>query len=61
MTIIVGAVVIDRLCRSALKSVEDPAPGEQPLDDTEVEVKVTKESGEVNITKENGDTSCTRI
>ena len=61
MTIIVGAVVMDRLCRSALKSVEDPALGEAPLDDTEVEVKVTKESGEVNVTKENGDTSCTRI
>lgn len=39
MTIIIGAVVIERLCRSSLKSAEDPIPDEKPTPDPEVNVQ----------------------
>ncbi|XP_061197901.1 excitatory amino acid transporter 2-like [Saccostrea echinata] len=60
MTIIIGAVVIDRLCSSTLKSAEDSTPKETPAIESEVKIKTTNGIGTelgVNVKTENETTS----
>ncbi|XP_062602401.1 excitatory amino acid transporter 2-like [Saccostrea cucullata] len=63
MTIIIGAVVIDRLCSSSLKSAEDNSPKESPAMESEVKINTennTARTSEINVKLDN-ETASTRF